>query len=556
LRVLKERRYGKSNRLKTENSFAQGIYLDLNPGLLYLQYFDPFDYSMKQAVLSNASFLTTSIKTNYLIYLFVFLSGILSPLGFAPFHMPGMTLLGIAFLYFTLINHPKNKSFYLGFIFGLGYFGLGVSWVIVSIHDYGNLNYFLAGLATLAFIAYLSLFPALVAYVFKSLQLNHNKLVNIGLFSTLWCLSEIIRSTLFSGFPWLLIGTTQIDTHLKYLFPIIGIYGVGLFCSFASAALATAIRENTIKRYYYVSIFILIIITPSVFKNAQWTVVNPKPISIGVVQANLSMRDKWDEQLFWDLLKYYEKSIDKLLGNELIILPESAIPLPASYLEDYLLRLNNKAAAAKSALILGIMQSTNDNETNYYNSIISLGQASGIHIKHQLVPFGEYIPKPFVSINRWLNLPEPNILPGKKEQPLIKIANHSIASLICYEIAYPNLLRLQMPLGEWIVSISDNGWFGRSLASYQQLQMAQVLSLLTGRFHVVVNNDGLSSVINTQGDVVNGLPPFSAGILKSSVHSAEGATPWILCGDSPSLLFCAIFLIFVIFIKLRYIRYQ
>lgn len=506
---------------------------------------------MKQAALTNSIFFDASIRAKYATYLFLFIAGLLAPLGFAPFHLPGITILSLAFLFSALLNCPVKQGFIFGFIFGIGYFGFGVSWVIVSIHDYGHLNYLLAGLTTLLFVIYLALFPALVAYVFKLLESNHNKLVIILLFSSLWCLSEFIRSNLFSGFPWLLIGTTQIDTPLRYLAPVFGVYGLSLFCAFTAALLTVAVRENSIKRIYYLIIFILIMITPSIGKNIHWTQVKKDPVTVGVIQANLSMRDKWDDALFWNLLKFYEQAIDKLLGKQLIILPETAIPLPASYLNDYLLKLHEKALKAKSSLILGIVQPTNDSEISYYNAVISLGQAKGEHLKHQLVPFGEYIPKPFIAINRWLNLPEPNILPGKTEQQLIRVAEHPIASLICYEIAYPNLLRLQMPLAHWIVSISDNGWFGRSLASYQQLQMAQVLSLLTGRFQVVVNNDGLSSVINDHGDIVDGLLPFSSGILQSEIFPAEGSTPWVILYDYPVLIFCSFFLIFILVLQLR-----
>ncbi|MCL9684624.1 apolipoprotein N-acyltransferase [Legionella maioricensis] len=506
---------------------------------------------MKQAALTNSEFFDAVIRSKYTLYIFIFITGLLAPLGFAPFHMPGITILSLAFLFSALLNCSAKKSFTLGFIFGVGYFGFGVSWVIISIHDYGQLNYFLSGLTTLIFVFYLSLFPASVSYVFKLLQSNHDKLLSILLFSSLWCLSEFIRANLFTGFPWLLIGTTQIDTPLRYLAPLLGIYGLSLFCSFTAGLLTIAVRENSIKRYYYLILFVLILITPSLGKNIHWTEVKKDPVTIGVIQANLSMRDKWDDSLFWSLLKFYGQAIDKLLGKQLIILPESAIPLPASYLDEYLLKLNKKALKAKSALMLGILQPANDNETYYYNSVISLGQAQGEHFKQRLVPFGEYIPAPFVAINRWFNLPEPNILPGKKDQQLIKIADNPIASLICYEIAYPNLLRHQMPLARWIVSISDNGWFGRSLASYQQLQMAQVLSLLTGRFQIVVNNDGLSSVINNNGDIVEGLPPFSSGILEGEIFPAEGATPWVIWYDYPSIIFCSLFIIFILILQLR-----
>ena len=506
---------------------------------------------MKQAALTNCLIIDSSTRANYSKYVLIFLAGLMGPLGFAPFHIPGLMILALAFLFSGLLKATLKQAVLLGFTFGMGYFGLGVSWVIISIHDYGQLNYFFAGIITIAFITYLALYPALVAYVFKLLRVQHSALLSMSSFSILWCLSELIRANFITGFPWLLIGTTQIDTPLRTLAPIIGVYGLGLLCAFSATLLAFAVREQTVKRYTYLTVFIVILISPSLLKNIQWTSIEKKPISIGVIQANLSMRNKWDETLFWNLLKYYEQAANKLMGKQLIILPESAIPLPASYLTDYLHQLDTKALQTNSSLILGIIQPTDDSETHYYNSIITLGHAQGQHIKRQLVPFGEYIPSPFVAINRWFNLPEANISPGGRNQPLIRVFDHPIASLICYEIAYPNLLRQQMPQAQWIVSISDNGWFGRSLASYQQLQMSQVLSLLTGRFQIVVNNDGLSSVINTKGNIVDGLPPFSSGILQSEIFPAHGSTPWVVCNEYPVLFFCSFHLIFILILRLR-----
>lgn len=501
---------------------------------------------MKFNTLTNPSLTFSKIKIHTLKYFLVFLAGLLLPLGFSPFHLPGFTLLSLAFLYTAIEGNSRNQGLISGFVFGLGYFSFGVSWVIISIHDYGQLNYFLAGITTLIFITYLSLFPALACYVSRILANSTVAPFQPLVFSALWCFSELLRGQLFSGFPWLLVGTTLIDTPLRSLAPLIGQQGLTFVCVFLAALLSIAVRESTRKRYYYLFSFVLILLLPMLIPTIHWTQLDRKPISVGAVQANLSMRDKWDERLFWKLLNYYEFATKKLLGKDLIILPESAIPLPASYLQEYLDRLHYNALKAKSSLILGIIQAADGNETTYYNSLISLGEAKGEHVKEHLVPFGEYIPSPFVRINRWFQLPEPSLLPGNPKQALIQIAHHSIASLICYEIAYPKILRQQLPLAEWIVTISDNGWFGRSLASYQQLQMAQMLSLLTGRYQIVVNNDGLSSIINDSGEIVDSLPPFSSGILQSEVFPAQGITPWILWYEYPALLLSALVILFAI----------
>lgn len=492
-------------------------------------------------------------QSSYLKLFLTFFAGAIGPLGFAPFHMPGFTILSIAFLYSSILSGSNKEGFLLGFLWGIGFFGIGVSWIIISIHDYGELNYLFSGLVTLAFILYLSLFPAIVTYVYRLLQWDDNPFLSCLLFCTLWCLSEYLRSFLLTGFPWLLLGTSLIDTPAKHLAPVLGVYGLTGICVLSATCLSTTLKVQSYKKWLYLSAGILLLISPSLLGSVEWVETKHKPITIAAVQANLSMRDKWDETLFWNLLKLYENATNKLFGKQLIILPESAIPLPASYLEDYLATLHRKALKAKSALILGILQPSED-QSHFFNSIATFGKAEGQHIKSQLVPFGEYIPTPFLKIVRWFNLPEFNLVPGMTKQQLIKVANHPIASLICYEIAYPHLLRNQLPKAEWIVSISDNGWFGHSLASYQQLQMAQFLSLLTGRYQILVNNDGLSSVINTQGDIVEGLPPFSAGILEGEIFPAKGATPWVIWQDYPMILFCILFVICAVFVRIRAIK--
>jgi apolipoprotein N-acyltransferase len=124
------------------------------------------------------------------------------------------------------------------------------------------------------------------------------------------------------------------------------------------------------------------------------------------------------------------------------------------------------------------------------------------------------------------------------------VQKQAIATLICYELAYSDLLRKQLPLAKWIVSISDAGWFGHSLAMYQQLQMAQVRSVETARYQVVANNDGLSSIIDTQGKIKSSLPAFTKGILKAEVISATGTTPWVYFGNSPILFLCLFIVLF------------
>lgn len=482
-----------------------------------------------------------TIKTiSYGHLLRAFLFGLILPLAFAPFHIPGAAVLSIAFFYAQLIDEKNPHPILNGLFFGLGYFGLGISWIYVSIHEYGHLNSLISALITLSFLTYLSLFPAAVAGLSKRL-LNHRfPFYSSFVFSALWVLFEFLRSSLFTGFPWLLVGYGQFDAPSKYLLPVVGVFGVSFLTCLAACLLSTSIKFKGTKRYLTLMLFICLLLSPSLLHYVEWSQQKAEKLSVGVIQANLSMRDKWDEDLFWRLLQQYKNETEKLLGTQLIVMPESAIPLPPSYIEDFLTQMSTKAKQSGSAVLLGIPHPTMMDEDSYSNAMISLGAAKGLYLKQHLVPFGEYIPKPLQTISKWLAIPQVNLSPGKKNQTLVKVQRHPIAALICYELAYGDLLRRQLPKAEWIVSISDDGWFGHSLAMYQQLQMAQVRSLETSRYQVVANNDGLSSVIDAQGELIASSPAFSADTLKASIVPSIGSTPWILFGDSPIFIFCVL----------------
>jgi len=372
------------------------------------------------------------------------------------------------------------------------------------------------------------------------------------LFSSLWLLSEYLRSTCLGGFPWLSLGFGQMDSPLQHLLPLVGVLGVGWFTAFSGSVLGLVFLKSGSKKRFGILFFVLLVMSPEAFKYTHWTKLNKQPLSVGVIQANLSMRDKWDESLFWSILDYYQNAASTLIKTkQLVVMPESAIPLPSSYVSDFLETLNQEAKEKNSAVLLGIPHPNASNDATYHNALLGLGHAHGVYLKQHLVPFGEFVPQAFSKINQWLDLPTPNMATGQTPQNLITINKHPIAALICYELAYPELLRAQLPKAEWIVSISDDGWFGRSFAIYQHLQMAQVLSKQTGRFQIVSNNSGLSSFINTEGAITNKLPAFNTSILEGVIHPATGATPWVHTGDYPVILLSSLICLIAFGFRLR-----
>lgn len=497
---------------------------------------------------------TAAQATNKLFYfarsfdrlvLFSFFSGLLLPFGFAPFHLPGSAILGITILFSLLQHRTIKQAFYIGFNFSLGFLGFAVSWVFVSIHQYGHLNHLVSAIITLCFLAFLSMYYILITVMYTILARRCTLLMSCLLFSAIWCLGEYIRATFMGGFPWVLLGFGQVDGPLKYCLPLFGLHGVGFLTCLCASFLAASFRTEK-NRFLWVSAFVVVLLSPALlFKNISWTTVDKQAsVSIGIIQANLSMRDKWDESLFWKLLQHYKEQANHLIHtNQLVVMPESAIPLPATYVKEYLDEIHQKARQIGSSVLLGIPKGSHE-KNQYYNAMITLGLGQGAYLKQHLVPFGEFVPPLFQVFFDWFTIPGNNMKAGKSNQTLIRVHQYPIASLICYELAYPNLLRRQLPEAQWIVSISDDGWFGHSLAMYQHLQMAQALSLQMGRYQVVANNDGLSSVITDKGDVLASLPAFTEGTLESTVHPATGASPWVRWGDYPALFLCIMIVLF------------
>ena len=471
-------------------------------------------------------------------------AGILLPLSFAPFHFPGLAILSLTFLFLLLKPMSLKHAFQLGFMYGLSFFGLGVSWVYVSIHQYGHLHSIIAAAITLVFIAYLSLYSGCFTLSFVWLAKRISLIQRCLLFSALWCLFEYLRSILLGGFPWLSIGFGQIDSPLQHLLPLLGVQGVGFVTCFISGLLALSIQTPNRYKYLYLAAFMATLLGPLLLHTQTWTISQKETISVGIVQANLSMRDKWDETLFWQLLEHYKRNIEQLLGKkQLIVLPESAIPVPSAYISDILASLDIDAQQKKSSILLGIPVPTTQDSSLFYNALIGLGEAEGTYFKQHLVAFGEFVPSFLSIINQWVGLP-PNLSPGRPHQPLIVVNQHPIASLICYELAFPELLRRQLPQAEWIVSVSDDGWFGHSLAMFQHVQMAQVLSKQAGRYQILANNDGLSAVIRDNGEIEEILPAFTSGVLEANLTPKTGCTPWSIYGDQPFLFLCCLIVLF------------
>ncbi len=492
------------------------------------------------------------------------LTGAILPLAFAPYQLWWLAVLSpTALLWFWKDASPK-QALQLGFCYGLGFFGVGVSWVYVSIHYFGQTDVPLALFITALFIIILALFPALNGYILK--QLYPNPKPNFALclvgFPSSWVLFEWIRSWIFSGFPWLYLGYTQIDTFLSNYAPILSVYGISLAIVFSSGCIVAIInipkKENFKLRQLLPLLFLCGVWGGGYYLDKlqltkPWTYSEGPVQTVALIQGNINPLEKFpDNNPIFATDQIYGPLTENQWWLDLIIWPESAIPLPLPDAQDYINFLDKKAKAHNITFITGLQVINNH---NYYNAMIALGNnSSPLYYKRHLVPFGEYLPfdKLLRGLINFFDLPMSDFLEGPDDQPLLKSGNLRIEPLICYEIAFPELVRSSLKDANVIVNISEDGWFGRSWGPYQHLQIARMRALETNRYVLRATTSGISAIIDPKGKIVSASPQFKAMALNGSFQGMAGQTPWVQIGLWPLLGFLiVIFMLFAFINKTR-----
>jgi apolipoprotein N-acyltransferase len=474
--------------------------------------------------------------------------------GFAPLYLFPLPIVTLAFLLHQWTQAPDaGSAARLGWWFGLGFFLAGVSWVYVSLHDFGAMPAPLAALATLLFCAYLALFPGIVGYLYRRLP-GPPALKALVAAPAAWTLAEWTRGWLFTGFPWLGIGYSQVPlSSLAGYAPIIGIYGVGL-ATVASAGAVFLIARHVLepraatslpRAHLFVPSLVLLCLWLGGFglQQVRWTQPTGEPLSVALLQGNIPQEIKWTEAGLRATLITY-RDLAAASDARLIVLPETALPLflhdvPPDY-------LNGFAAHARrngGDVLIGIPERQPSGE--YYNSVVTLGTAPAqAYRKSHLVPFGEFIPlRPVLAwIVSVLSIPLQDFTPGTLEPRPLEVAGERVAVNICYEDAFGEEIIRQLPDATLLVNVSNVAWFGRSIAPRQHLQISQARALETGRYMLRATNTGMTAVIDERGAVVEAAPQFSTAAVSASVQGYGGATPYVRWGNSVVLALCALLL--------------
>ncbi len=485
-------------------------------------------------------------------YLLALAAGIFAPFALAPYGLWPLGIASLLLLLASLQQASPKQGLVVGWLYGLGFYGTGVSWVYHSIHDYGHAAPPLAAGLTLLFVAGLSLlFTASFGYAFARLFKN-NCWGNLLGFPALWVLFEWLRSWLLTGFPWLFAGYAHTDTVLSHWAPVSGVYGVSFIIALSASSLYFLILKlytRSLGRGFalYTSLFSLPWLATLLLSQISWTQRQATPITVTLLQPNITQDVKWlPEQRNKTLSQLYRQTRQHL-DSDLIIWPENAIPMLQDRAGPYLNNVTALASQSNSAVITGIPWRENDGSNSvFHNSIVALGNGNGVYHKQKLVPFGEYVPLQQLlrGLIEFFNLPMSDFRRGPAEQSplLINVKNQAlkVAPYICYEIVYPDFVRTMAKQSDLLLTISDDSWFGRSAGPLQHLQMARMRAIENGKYLMRGTNTGVTAIIDDQGQLIAQARPFVKGNLTGEVWRTSGQTPYSRLGSWPVLLLCTV----------------
>src|SRR6187551_1449225 len=409
----------------------------------------------------------------YLPALLALIFGATTVLGFAPFYMFPIPVLAIAGLcYLWQKSSTPASAWILGFSYGLGLYGVGIYWIYISLHDFGGMPWWFAGFSTFCLCAFMALFVGLVGYFSKKLNSKQHAWLWLSV-PVLWGLSDWVRSWIFTGFPWLTMGYSQVPhSPLAGYMPIIGVYGVSVITVFISAIIGCWLaqknqmfQQSPVFKRNTIATLTLIILTGFILKTIEWTTPSGKAISVALVQGNIAQSTKWSPEKAQDTIDQY---LSMLLASkaDLIILPETALPVISSQLDEPV-KNTILTHAEQHPLIIGMVE-YDANTGEYFNSALGFGDAASptqSYAKNHLVPFGEFIPlkKVFGWIYRdWLNMPLSDLSRGGKQQQPMRLAGQKIGVNICYEDVFGEEIIRQLPTATLLVNISNDAWYGQS----------------------------------------------------------------------------------------------
>lgn len=475
-----------------------------------------------------------------------FFAGILYTLSFSPFDYPFLIFTALAIFKLSLAGLSDKRTVLRGFLFGLGIFGLGVSWVFVSMVVNQQTGFALPLLMTLLYCSCWALFPALSAYLYTKIRFSSR--LDWLVFACVWMIVEYVRGEwVLGGFPWLQVAYSQLDTPLSGYAPVLGVYGLGLVVVSISSLMLNLLNNKEGVRYFLA--MSIIISLGALLQGAQWTTVSGEPFTASLIQGNIAQKDKWAVDNRNATLKQYYDDSSAHWQSDIIIWPETAIP---AYFDDvkegYLLPLEQEAIAHNTDIVTSLP--FKDKTGKLFNSVLVLGEERSMYKKVHLLPFGEYLPWQPLSgyLLGLMNVRLGQFSTGSIDQPLLLAAGYPFVTSICYEDAFGEQSIHNVEQARFLVNVSNDGWFKGSIEPYQHMQIARMRALESGRYLLRATNTGVSVIVSEQGRVISQAPIGVRATVTAEIKPMQGMTPYALMGDKPIIILGLLILLYA-FIK-------
>jgi apolipoprotein N-acyltransferase len=476
-----------------------------------------------------------------------------------------LPVLAVALLVHRLARVRPARAFTLGWAFGTGWLLAGVWWLFISMHRYGGLPAPLAALAVLALAAALSLYLGAAAAAFARWRsrrpgtagdAGHSGAAGASgdaggagrpgrdalLFAALWLLAELARGLLFTGFPWVAIGYSQVDGPLAALAPWVGVYGIGAVTAWIGAVLALGLPGVATARRWALPALALAVpallaaLPVPAFTRAAGA------LDVALVQTNVPQDEKFSAERLPHTLAAVRKALLEARAD-LVVVPETAVPLLPDQLQDFVPGywqelVDHFAAKGPGAARVGPGRAAlvgvplGDFDRGYTNSIVGLAAAAEPYRydKAHLVPFGEFIPTGFRWFTEAMNIPLGDFTRGRFDPPPFAAAGQRIAPNICYEDLFGEELARRFVdaanAPTLMANLSNIGWFGDTIAIDQHLHISRLRTLEFQVPMVRATNTGATAAITHQARVAAMVLPHTRGTLVATVQGRAGVTPY------------------------------
>jgi apolipoprotein N-acyltransferase len=468
-------------------------------------------------------------------YLLAIVAGAALPLAFAPFEFFFLAPLSYAALLYVWTDATPRRALGVTFAWGCASFGFGTYWTFIAVRIIGGAPVAIGVLLMVGLTLVLAAFVAAAAWVAAKWFRTRGAVAWLVTLPALFVLAEWLRGWLFTGFGWLAAGYSQTDSWLMGYAPLGGILAISLAVLVTSGALLTLIFGTTRERAAAATVAAAVWLGGFAARDVEFTQAKDEAVDVALAQGNIAQDTKYLPEQLLPMMRLYAELTAQGAGADLVIWPEAAIPVYLEDIEDYVERVRVVTAAQGSTVLLGILQLAPNAKSieEFQNILVALTEERQIYVKRHLVPFGEFYPVPGF-IREWMrlmNLPTGKAIPGPEDQPPLTVGDEKLAITICYEDVFGAEQLRYLADSTLLVNVSNDAWFGDSIAPHQHLQIARVRAAEAGRYLLRSTNTGITAVIDAHGRVVSELPQFHVGLLKATVRGYTGATPYARVGN-------------------------